>query len=84
MAAVLSFFVPGLGHLYAGHIIQGLFFFVFVSACYAIAIVTIPFTAGLGFIAALLLHLFVIIDAQRAAKRSKTKEMAELATMLRK
>jgi TM2 domain-containing membrane protein YozV len=52
LAAVLSFFVPGLGQLYKGQIINGIVWF---------------FTVGLGYLAlilpGLLLQLFCIIGA---------------------
>lgn len=80
MAAVLSFFVPGLGHIYAGHIFQGLFFFVLVPVLYALAV----FTMGAGLLLAVPVHLFVMIDAKRAADRREDNRMSRLADKMRR
>lgn len=52
LAAVLSFFVPGLGQLYKGQILNGIVWFFFVLLGYAALILP-----------GLLLHLFCIIGA---------------------
>lgn len=54
LAAVLSFFIPGLGQIYKGQILRGLVYMGFISLCYW-SVVLIP----LG----LLCHLFVMIGA---------------------
>ncbi len=72
MAAILSFFIPGLGHLYTGRIFQALFFFVLVPVVY---LVSIPLVCVPG----LILHLVVIWDAQRQAGRNETRKMHKQA-----
>lgn len=52
IAAVLSFFIPGLGQLYKGQIINAIAWFVFVPVGYFFF-----------FIPGLILHLFCIIGA---------------------
>lgn len=52
LAAVLSFFMPGLGQLYKGQIINGIFWFLFVSMGYVALIVP-----------GLILHFFCVIGA---------------------
>jgi TM2 domain-containing membrane protein YozV len=79
MAAVLNFFFPGVGHMYAGHIFQGLIVLVLIPALYFAAIPTV----GLALLLAIPLHIFIMIDAQRAVARGKKKEMAQLARMIR-
>lgn len=74
MAAVLSFFVPGLGQVYTGRVIQGLILFLVIAALY-FSVIGIPL--------AVILHLFVIIDAARDAERKRKKELAELAKAIR-
>lgn len=56
IAAVLSFFFPGVGQIYKGQILRGIFYFLIISGLYA-SIVLIPI--------ALVIHLFVIIGASR-------------------
>jgi TM2 domain-containing membrane protein YozV len=68
-AAVLSFFIPGLGQLYKGRI--GLGFVLFIATVVGYFLLIVP---------GVVIHLFVIIDAynspgleeQRAAQRSRT------------
>lgn len=79
MAAVLSFFFPGVGHMYAGHIFQGLMFLILVPVAYVIAL----FTLGLGLLFAIPLHIWVMIDSQRAVERRKKRDMIELAKAIR-
>jgi TM2 domain-containing membrane protein YozV len=52
VAAVLSFFVPGLGHMYKGQILEGLFWLLFVVVGYFLLIVP-----------GLVLHLICIFSA---------------------
>jgi TM2 domain-containing membrane protein YozV len=52
LAAVLSFFVPGLGQLYKGQFINGVFWFVFVSLGYVALILP-----------GLILHFFCVLGA---------------------
>ena len=84
MAAVLSFFWPGLGHVYAGKIFQGLFFFLLCAVVYPIAVLAMPVTAGISLLAAFLLHIFVMIDAKRASDRKRKAELQQMATMLKR
>ena len=57
IAAVCSFFIPGLGQLVQGNILKGLFFLVAVPTCYVFWVLIIPGIIG-G-----LLHLWSILDA---------------------
>jgi TM2 domain-containing membrane protein YozV len=52
LAAVLSFFLPGLGQLYKGQIISGIFWFLFVSMGYVALILP-----------GLILHFFCVLGA---------------------
>lgn len=79
MAAVLNFFIPGVGHMYAGHIFQGLLFLILIPLLYLAAIPTF----GLALLVAIPLHIFIMIDGQRAVARRKKNEMAQLARMIR-
>ena len=79
MAAVLNFFFPGVGHMYAGHIFQGFMFLILVPALYASALVT----AGLTLLLAVPLHIFIMLDAQRASRRARKRELSEMARMMR-
>lgn len=66
LAAICSFFIPGLGQLVQGRILAALLFFLFTSACYALA-ATVIFI--FMWIPGVLLHLWSIIDAARFAPR---------------
>lgn len=79
MAAVLSFFFPGVGHIYAGHIFQGLLFLILVPIAYVIGVLT----AGAGLLLAIPFHIWVMIDSQRAADRRKQKQLNDLAKAIR-
>jgi hypothetical protein len=57
IAAVLSLFIPGAGHLYAGRVIAAMLWFLVVSAGY---VLLIP---------GLVLHLFSMVSAAGAAAR---------------
>ena len=59
LAAVCSFFIPGLGQLVQGRILAALLFFVIVGVSYFFAVLIIPAVIG-G-----LFHLWSIIDAAR-------------------
>lgn len=59
IAAVCSFFIPGLGQLVQGRILPALLFFVVVGVNYFFAVLVIPGVIGVVF------HLWSIIDAAR-------------------
>ncbi|GAA5216271.1 hypothetical protein ACFSJ3_12100 [Corallincola platygyrae] len=59
IAAICSFFIPGLGQLVQGRILPALLFFVFTFVCYGTYWLVIPGIIGL------LLHLWCIIDAAK-------------------
>lgn len=62
LAAICSFFIPGLGQLVQGRILAAIIFFVLVSVNYALSATGILFFMALfGFI----FHLWAIIDAAR-------------------
>lgn len=62
IAAICSFFFPGLGQLVQGRILAALLFFVFTSASYALAATGILFFMALP---AFILHLWAIINAAK-------------------
>jgi hypothetical protein len=57
LAAILSFFIPGAGQLYTGHVLSALLWFLVVSAGY---VLILP---------GLVLHLFNIVSAASSANR---------------
>ncbi|GJL70955.1 MAG: hypothetical protein NMNS01_01540 [Nitrosomonas sp.] len=59
LAAICSFFIPGLGQLVQGRVLAALLFFVIVGANYFFAVLIIPAIIGGIF------HLWCIIDAAR-------------------
>lgn len=59
VAAVCSFFIPGLGQLVQGRILAALLFFAIVGVNYFFMVLVIPAIIG-G-----LFHLWAIIDAAR-------------------
>lgn len=61
LAAVCSFFIPGLGQLVQGRVLPALLFFVVAGIGYFFAVLIIPAVIG-G-----LIHLWSIIDAARFA-----------------
>ncbi|WP_395342176.1 hypothetical protein PN836_000290 [Ningiella sp. W23] len=62
IAAVCSFFIPGLGQLVQGRILAALLFFVVAAGCYALsATVILIFMWPIGLIA----HIWSIISAAR-------------------
>ena len=60
LAAICSFFIPGLGQLVQGRVLSALLFFLCASGCYALAASVILF---IFWIPAVALHLWSIIDA---------------------
>lgn len=56
LAAVLSFFFPGVGQIYKGQILRGIMYFLIVSGLYATGVL-IPVGA--------IIHLCVIIGAYK-------------------
>lgn len=73
MAAVLSFFVPGLGHLMLGKPFSGLFWFVVVAALYVVA----GFTVGVGLIVAIPAHLVCMYRANSIANQQHMKMLSK-------
>jgi TM2 domain-containing membrane protein YozV len=67
LAALLTLFVPGAGHLYAGRILSGVFWFFLVSAGY---VLVLP---------GLVLHLFAVASAANAANRLEAQRQHALA-----
>lgn len=72
MAAVLSFFIPGLGHLMLGKPFSGLFWFVVVTALYVVAVVTV-----VGFIVAIPVHLICMYRANSIANLQHMKMLSK-------
>lgn len=58
-AAVLSFLFPGLGQMYKGQIVKGLFAFIFTVGCYTVGIAGY----GISLVVGLIVHLLLIVDA---------------------
>lgn len=56
LATVLTFFFPGVGQMYKGQVLRGIFYFILISGLYA-SIVLIPL--------ALVFHLMIIIGASQ-------------------
>lgn len=63
LAAVLSFFWPGLGQIYNGQIAKGLFFIVLAAAFGWLTVVVI------GFVLYPILWIYGIYDAYKTAER---------------
>lgn len=59
LAAVCSFFIPGLGQLVQGRILAAILFFLIVGINYFFVVLIIPAIIGVLF------HLWSIIDAAR-------------------
>ncbi|MBL8766566.1 MAG: hypothetical protein JNL94_04320 [Planctomycetes bacterium] len=57
IAALCSFFIPGLGQMVQGRILKALFFFVVCAAGYALWFLAFPW------VIAAIVHLWAIIDA---------------------
>lgn len=68
VAAVLSFFIPGLGHLYKGYVGRGIVLFLVTILGYVFLIVP-----------GLIIHIFLIADAYSG--RSKEEDAAERARL---
>lgn len=64
LAAILSFFIPGLGQAYAGDIKKGIIFFIIAII---IAIIVI-FTVGLLGIISLIYSIYAAYDAYKLAQ----------------
>jgi TM2 domain-containing membrane protein YozV len=62
IAAICSFFIPGLGQLVQGRILSALMFFLVASISYALAATVILFFMWL---VGAIFHLWSIIDAAR-------------------
>ncbi|MCM3716450.1 hypothetical protein M3202_20605 [Alkalihalobacillus oceani] len=63
IAAVLSFFITGLGQIYNGQIFKGLFFIVIYAVSWLLMYVLI------GFITTPIIWIWGMVDAYRAANR---------------
>jgi TM2 domain-containing membrane protein YozV len=63
LAAVLSFFIPGLGQMYKGEVIKGLVFFIGMSAVSGIGLVFWPIL-----IVAMFPWIFIFVEAGTASK----------------
>lgn len=61
IAAICSFFIPGLGQLVQGRLIKAILFFLIISVMYGISPFTLFISAVIGFI----LHVWCIIDAAK-------------------
>ena len=59
IAAIASFFIPGLGQLIQGRLMSAFMFFIFTAIGYALWFLIVPL------VIAVLLHLWSIIDAAR-------------------
>ncbi|MGB2427746.1 MAG: DUF6677 family protein [Alteromonas sp.] len=62
IAAICSFFIPGLGQLVQGRILSALLFFVAVSVSWALTSTVIFFFMA---VPAVIFHLWAIIDAAK-------------------
>ncbi len=72
MAAVLSFFIPGLGHLMLGKPFSGLFWFVSVTLLHVLGFLTI-----VGFLFSIPAHLFCMYRANSIANQQYVKMMSK-------
>ncbi|QIZ78317.1 hypothetical protein [Ferrimonas lipolytica] len=61
IAALASFFFPGLGQLIQGRILPALLFFIFVAGGYGVG----PFLLFIPYIIVIPLHIWCIIDAAK-------------------
>ena len=59
IAAICSFFIPGLGQLVQGRVIPAILFFIVISLCYVGWVIVFPGIIGL------FIHLWCIINAAR-------------------
>ena len=62
LAAICSFFIPGLGQLVQGRLMKAIMFFVVTVVCYALTATVILFFM---WIVAAIFHLWAIIDAAK-------------------
>ena len=60
LAAICSFFIPGLGQLVQGRIMRAIMFFLVTAVCYALAATVILFFM---WIVAAIFHVWAIFDA---------------------
>jgi TM2 domain-containing membrane protein YozV len=60
IAAICSFFIPGLGQLVQGRVMKALMFFIVTAVCYALTATVILFFM---WIVAAIFHLWAIVDA---------------------
>jgi len=67
LAAILSFFIPGLGQFYAGSFLRGLFIFILTLVIGAISFLTI-----IVFIISFIFWIWNIVDAYQLAGRKIT------------
>ena len=65
LAAILSFFIPGLGQFYSGNLMKGIAFF--VVAIILAAVVLMVFKAWLYCIISILFSLYAAYDAYNMA-----------------
>ena len=63
LAAICSFFIPGLGQLVQGRILPAILFFIFASGFWALSWLIFPI------LFAAIVHLWAIIDAARYSAR---------------
>ncbi|TKB51783.1 hypothetical protein [Ferrimonas aestuarii] len=61
IAAICSFFIPGLGQLVQGRILAALLFFVFIGVGYAIG----PWLLFIPYLIVVPVHVWCIIDAAK-------------------
>ncbi|MGQ8365197.1 hypothetical protein [Glaciecola sp. 1036] len=61
LAAICSFFIPGLGQLVQGRIIPAILFFIIISALYGLS----PFTLFISTVLGFLIHIWCIINAAK-------------------
>jgi TM2 domain-containing membrane protein YozV len=62
IAAVCSFFIPGLGQLVQGRVMKAIMFFLVTVVCYALTATVVLFFM---WIIAVIFHLWAIIDAAK-------------------
>jgi TM2 domain-containing membrane protein YozV len=62
IAAICSFFIPGLGQLVQGRIMKALMFFLVTAICYALTATVILFFM---WVIGAIFHLWAIVDAAK-------------------
>ncbi|MFT5814899.1 MAG: TM2 domain-containing membrane protein YozV [Psychroserpens sp.] len=65
LAAICSFFIPGLGQLVQGRLLPAILFFVFASIFWALSWLIFPIAF------ALITHLWAIIDAAKFSSANR-------------